>query len=144
MNEVNAGTCNAGSEGEMFYDKKVRWYRVCSFNAGDSTYAWRQMGASADQHREDNVTDSVVNNQVIRKGWGFQNATAIPAISESINWGITYDDVPILLVQNAGGLAGADPTVLSDCTAAVLTGFAKGVRSPPPGPTLSPKTFPAT
>ncbi|QHO62982.1 hypothetical protein MICH65_0001 [Candidatus Chazhemtobacterium aquaticus] len=116
MNQADAGTCNAAAEGRIFYDKGVRLYKACTYNSDDSSYAWRPLGGLSDQHRRDISTDSVVNNQVIRKGWTYSQGAAVNQ-QATVSYGITFDDVPIVVAARAGNKTAAPaPTSLSDCT----------------------------
>jgi len=66
-------------------------------------------------HRQDNVTNNVVTHQVVRKGWGFITVSGTPSIIfEAISFGITFDDIPIVVTSCAGYKDGSDPSNAGD------------------------------
>jgi hypothetical protein len=65
--------------------------------------------------RQDDTTDSYSNNQVVLTGWGFkQGAAGTNHMSETINFGVTFSDYPIVVVSLAGRNKSGDPSDLSD------------------------------
>jgi hypothetical protein len=73
-------------------------------------------GLLANQQQND-TTNTSQQYQVVRKGWGYQNAIADTGIlvNEAVNFGVTFDQPPIVLLSNAGYLFGADPQNLNQC-----------------------------
>jgi len=69
--------------------------------------------------RQDNTTDSYKNDQVILTGWGMLNGDAVPNISETVSFGVTFTSVPIVLISSAGAATDASsPDTLDDFTTA--------------------------
>lgn len=52
--------------------------------------------------RQDDTTNSYKNNTIFLSGMGIITQTAVPAVAESITYGITFDDEPVLVVGNYG------------------------------------------
>jgi hypothetical protein len=114
MNEVDAGTCDAESEGELFYDKGTQTYKFCD-GAAWSNLSGGITGALYDQHRQDDTTDSVVTDQVVRKGWGYIQGNGSAAASEAVTFGITYTDFPIVVASMIGYATSTPPSDQNDC-----------------------------
>ncbi len=79
-------------------------------------------GYQYDKHRRDITTDNVVSNQLVRKGWGYITMVGAPAgywgpVTGTVSYGITFDDIPIVLFHGPGFKSAAPaPTALSQCT----------------------------
>jgi hypothetical protein len=114
--EDEVGNCNASSEGKIYYDKGRRIYKACTYNNANSSYAWRPIGLT-DQHRRDISTDSVVNNQLVRKGWTYGTGSNAPTLTlNDISYGITFENLPIVVATRAGTKSGGSaPTNLTQC-----------------------------
>ena len=69
-----------------------------------------------DVHRQNDTTDSAVTDQTVRKGWGFKQGLAFPGMIENVSFGITFDDLPIV-VAAFHGMAYSSPDSLDDFTA---------------------------
>ena len=69
-----------------------------------------------DVHRQDNVTNSAVADQTVRKGWGFKNSNESVSINETVTFGTTFDDIPIVVATAAGRKQGSDPANLGELT----------------------------
>lgn len=80
--------------------------------------------------RQDDTTNTYSNNQVILTGWGYITATAVQGISETVTFGVTFADIPIVVVS--GGLlksTATAPTSLSDFNTGNRT-YSTTFRSP--------------
>jgi len=64
--------------------------------------------------RQDDTTDTYSRNQVVLTGWGWKAGTGGDWMSESVSFGITFSDIPIVLVSSAGAITTRDPTSLGD------------------------------
>lgn len=72
-------------------------------------------GGLYDQHRQDITTNSVVSSQVVRKGWGYTPGLGGADLLASVTFGITYSDVPMVLINSSGYTATTPPDSLDDC-----------------------------
>lgn len=74
-----------------------------------------------DTHRKNVSTDTTVASQVVRKGWGYIAMTGQPAgywgaVYGNVTYGITFDDIPIVIFHGSGFKPSAPaPTSLSQC-----------------------------
>ena len=71
-------------------------------------------GVLSDTHRQDDTTNSTVGYQVIRKGWGYVSVSGVATATETVNFGTTFDDIPIV-VASLIGVTTAAPTGINDC-----------------------------
>ena len=104
LSEAGAGTCNAASEGQMFYNKTDKIYEYC-----DGT-AWSPIGAPVVD-----ASGNPVANQVILTGWDYVTASTVnPQLT--ITYGITFDSAPVVTAVRAGtDIASPAPASLADC-----------------------------
>lgn len=72
-------------------------------------------GALYDKHRQDNTSNSVVTDQVVRKGWGYIQGNGSAAASETVTFGITYTDDPIVVASMVGYTSSTPPTDVTSC-----------------------------
>ncbi|KKU86052.1 MAG: hypothetical protein UY16_C0063G0005, partial [Candidatus Gottesmanbacteria bacterium GW2011_GWA2_47_9] len=71
--------------------------------------------ALLDGHRQDDTVNSQVGYQVVRKGWGYIAGDGTAQIEETTNFGVTFDDTPIILASSMGTKDTTPPTSLTDC-----------------------------
>lgn len=65
--------------------------------------------------RQDNTTNTYTNSSVILTGWGYGTGNATASwVQETVTFGITFTQVPIVVGSSAGYRDATDPTLLSD------------------------------
>jgi hypothetical protein len=60
--------------------------------------------------RQDNTTDNYLDNQVILTGWGVKQGDSADQMEESVSFGVTFAEPPIVLVNFAGRSTSSDFT----------------------------------
>jgi hypothetical protein len=60
--------------------------------------------------RQDNTTNSYLDNQVILTGWGVKQGTGPDQMEESVSFGVTFAEPPIVVVNFAGRSTSSDFT----------------------------------
>lgn len=66
---------------------------------------------------QNNTTNAYKNNSVILTGWGFILGNSGVAMSESITFGITFSEAPIVVIGGAGQRGSSDPSAIGDLNA---------------------------
>jgi len=64
-----------------------------------------------DTHRQDITVDSVVSNQVVRKGWTYIQGNNTVVISKTIYYGITFEGEPIVVAMPLGYTTGVPDNI---------------------------------
>jgi hypothetical protein len=64
--------------------------------------------------RQDDTADTYPKNQVILTGWGWKAGTGGDWMSESVSFGVTFSDTPIVVISGAGEITTKNPTSLED------------------------------
>jgi hypothetical protein len=64
--------------------------------------------------RQDDTADTYSKNQVILTGWGWKAGTGGDWMSESVSFGVTFSDTPIVVISGAGEITTKNPTSLED------------------------------
>jgi hypothetical protein len=77
--------------------------------------------AITNNHTQDNGVNRAVGYQVMRKGWGAIVTTAATSYTETVNYGITYEETPVVFTAINGRTSGNPPTSLEDCQGAAGT-----------------------
>lgn len=78
--------------------------------------------------RQDDITNTYKTNQVVLTGWGYKQGDGSVAINETVTFGVTFADKPIVLMSMLGGKATASgaPSDIGDFTAFSLPNAKSG------------------
>ncbi len=80
--------------------------------------------------RQDNTTNtSGQTNQYVLKGWGYSQGTSNPSAADTVTYGITFTDIPIVVAQYNSNKQSTAPTSLSQCY--VSNAYYAGVTASP-------------
>jgi hypothetical protein len=67
--------------------------------------------------RQDNTTNSYVNNSIVLTGWGWMLGNSGVAMNEAVTFGVTFSSAPIVLTGGCGQRNASDPSAIGDLNA---------------------------